>query len=574
MEYIPLNDNHIKYLEKNDEGDEESRERGEYTALNGLGSVVTEEGTGKKYLACIVDMMGRMRVLSQIVKEGTARWVGYSLCYIVLVLETLFFVWTYLKRVLYLAFLTLISPLIAVMYPIDKISDGRAQAFESWLKEYIFNLLIQPLHLLLYTILISAAFELAIVNVVYAVVAVGFMMPAEKLMRNFFGFNKAKTPGALGGAAGAALAFTGLQKVIGLGKHKGGNRANDKEGKDNTKIKFSNSEGVNAKGTVANSFLNNNGKTAGGNTGGAKEKGKEDNNKIRMAEPKAKAQEVATGTKVRYNLGTTGKQSDKGIVKKGAESKKQSAAKKRKINVVKAAAGRYKRTIGKRMANRIKKMRPIRALARGATGIAGAATLGMAGLALGIASGDASKAFQYTTAGVAGGYGAGKALGGSVADAMYVNPEKINDEMQMAYYGEDYKKIKFEESVQEMAHDDKNIDTIRKLTGLSYEESQAVLGSVGRRCYESGITNMDDIAAVYQMEQQGNSRDEAIAALKFNKYLPADLDKMGEEDRNDHIARWTREYEEAGYENPEQLAKTSMELAEKINKIKSQLKKA
>ena len=541
--------------------------------LNGFGSVIKEEGSDKEYLACIVDMMGRMRVLSQIVKEGTARWVGYSLCYIVLVLETLFFVWTYLKRVLYLAFLTLIAPLIAVMYPIDKMHDGKAQAFDAWLKEYIFNLLIQPLHLLLYTILISAAFDLAITNVVYAVVAVGFMMPAEKMMRNFFGFNKAKTPGALGGAAGAALAYGGLQKVMSLGKSAGRNQAKDKEGKDNTKIKFSNSEGVNAKGTVANSFLNNNSKAAGGNTGGAKGKGEKETSKIKTAEPQAKP-EVATGTKVGYNLGKSGEQTKKGIAKNRVESNQQSGVKKRKINVVKAAAGRYKRIIGKRMANRIKKMRPIRALARGATGIAGAATFGMAGLALGIASGDASKAFQYTTAGVTGGYGAGKALGGSVADAMYVNPEKIKDEMEMAYYGEDYKKIKFEESVQEMAHDDKNIDTIRKLTGLSYDESQAVLGSVGRRCYESGITNMDDIAAVYQMEQQGNTRDEAIAALKFNKYLPADLDKMGEEDRNDHIDRWTREYEEAGYENPRKLALASMGLAEKINKIKSQMKKA
>ena len=41
-------------------------------------------------------------------------------------------------------------------------------------------------------------------NILYVVVALGFMIPAEKLLRKFFGFNKADTPGLLAGPAGAA----------------------------------------------------------------------------------------------------------------------------------------------------------------------------------------------------------------------------------------------------------------------------------------------------------------------------------------------------------------------------------
>ena len=40
-----------------------------------------------------------------------------------------------------MAFLTIIAPLVALTYPIDKINDGKAQAFNMWFKEYIFNLL-------------------------------------------------------------------------------------------------------------------------------------------------------------------------------------------------------------------------------------------------------------------------------------------------------------------------------------------------------------------------------------------------------------------------------------------------
>ena len=96
---------------------------------------------------------------------------------------------------------------------IDKISDGKAQAFNMWLKEYIGNLLIQPVHLLLYMILISMAFDLTSQNIVYTLVAMGFLMPAEKLIRSMFGLDKAKTPGFLGGATGAALAMNTMQSL-------------------------------------------------------------------------------------------------------------------------------------------------------------------------------------------------------------------------------------------------------------------------------------------------------------------------------------------------------------------------
>ncbi len=66
-----------------------------------------------------------------------------------------------------MAFLTIIAPLVAITYPIDKINDGKAQAFDMWLKEYIFNLLIQPLHLLLYIILINSAMTFASKNIFY-----------------------------------------------------------------------------------------------------------------------------------------------------------------------------------------------------------------------------------------------------------------------------------------------------------------------------------------------------------------------------------------------------------------------
>ena len=139
---------------------------------------------------------------------------GYAIIYIVLILYTVIFSFTYLRRVVYMAFLTIIAPLVAITYPIDKINDGKAQAFDMWLKEYIFNLLIQPLHLLLYIILINSAMAFASKNIFYVVLALGFFVPAEKLLRRFFGFEKAQTPGIFAGAAGSAVMMQGLNKLM------------------------------------------------------------------------------------------------------------------------------------------------------------------------------------------------------------------------------------------------------------------------------------------------------------------------------------------------------------------------
>lgn len=122
-----------------------------------------------------------------------------------------------------MAFLTLIAPVIALTYPIDKAGDGKAQAFNLWIKEFAFNALLQPLHLFLYTVLLGSATELASINPLYAVVCLGFIMAAEKLLKKMFGFDKAGagTVGSLAGAVGlSALANKGLGMLRGKGQRR------------------------------------------------------------------------------------------------------------------------------------------------------------------------------------------------------------------------------------------------------------------------------------------------------------------------------------------------------------------
>ena len=138
---------------------------------------------------------------------------GYTIMYLALVILTGMFTIQYLKRVVYMAFLTMIAPLIALTYPMDKIKDGKAQAFSFWLREYIFNCLIQPVHLLLYLVLIDSAMGFAETNILYAIVALAFMVPAEKIIKEMFGLKSSSPSSTLGAAAGGAFMMSMLNKI-------------------------------------------------------------------------------------------------------------------------------------------------------------------------------------------------------------------------------------------------------------------------------------------------------------------------------------------------------------------------
>lgn len=121
-----------------------------------------------------------------------------------------------------MAFFTMIAPLVALTYPIDKVKDGKAQAFDMWFKEYTMNAIIQPIHLILYSVFIGSAIDLAVSNPLYAIVAMAFLTSAEKFVKQMFGLDKAKTPAGLAAMAGGALAMKGIGNVVGKLSGKGG----------------------------------------------------------------------------------------------------------------------------------------------------------------------------------------------------------------------------------------------------------------------------------------------------------------------------------------------------------------
>lgn len=241
--------------------------------LRDAGVIVPETGgSGGELFVWPSNMMGKARIELQLEPKNIPedeilmRQFGYTVIYLALVMYTVLFLFRYLKRLMMLAFLTIIAPLMAMTYPLDKIKDGSAQGFNTWLKEYIYNLLIQPVHLVIYTVLVGTALDLVMDNLIYGLVALGFILQAEKLLRKFFGFDKASTV-AGGSALGGALAMQGINA---LGKMLGRGGKNQKGGKEDNK-KLPSSNRTADKNKNSDDLFGNNGGAAleGGNDNGS-----------------------------------------------------------------------------------------------------------------------------------------------------------------------------------------------------------------------------------------------------------------------------------------------------------------
>lgn len=150
----------------------------------------------------ITNFMGLARFQAQ--ENSLTNQLGYVIIYIAFITLTFKFTFIYFKRMLKMAILTLVAPLVAMMYPLDKKGGGKARGFDFWLKEYIYTALLQPVHLLLYNLLIGTAVQISVKNPIYAIIALFFMANAEKMFKKIFGF----------GRAGKGME-NGLEKTIG-----------------------------------------------------------------------------------------------------------------------------------------------------------------------------------------------------------------------------------------------------------------------------------------------------------------------------------------------------------------------
>lgn len=458
---------------------------------------------------------------------------GYTLIYIVLIFYTVIFTWKYLMRLIYLAFLTMIAPLVAVTYPIDKIADGKAQAFTVWFREYVFNVLLQPMHMILYTILITSVSDFAEKNIIYACVAIGFLLPAEKLIKTMFGFNKAEGGGLSAAITGGALfgAMSGGVKSVfsQLPGGKGGSGGTGGSGgigasKDTGKLHYSRQADKNApKGLSA--FTQNNGSGIGSGSGtGNISIGAKGGNAGSIAS-KANMKSGVNGSK----SGTIGSGINKAI-------KNNFGKPDGKITVGSATKGagrlglrglkfggrviRGATTMGGRLVG--KAIKPTLTVAGGLTG----ATIGVAA---GLASDDYSNIAKYGAVGA----GAGALAGGKTSDvAKYAVNELPGkganfvrdtvDDFQKGYYGKEKYAEKLQEKENKRADKEwKNDEDVLRRFQREYGEKYKEKMDEALELRKSGITEQEDIESAISLmdKNKGLTPEQAANIMQFSKGL-------------------------------------------------------
>lgn len=110
----------------------------------------------------------------------------WSMIYWVLLFQEIKFFWLYIKRFLMVGLLITVSPLIIITYPIDKAGDGKAQVFASWIKEFLVNVLIQPLHALIYMIFVLTANALAVESPLVGIMLLLALGSVERMVKIVF----------------------------------------------------------------------------------------------------------------------------------------------------------------------------------------------------------------------------------------------------------------------------------------------------------------------------------------------------------------------------------------------------
>ena len=140
----------------------------------------------------------------------TIGWAN-AVAFCVLMFITMMFFLLYLKRMLNAAFLIIIAPLITITYSIDKIGDGKSQALNSWLKEFAYNILIQPFHCITYLAIGSIGAKLmagskpgeegGIAKILIGMYFLSFIITSEGIVKKIFGIEANNIGTAVGEAA-------------------------------------------------------------------------------------------------------------------------------------------------------------------------------------------------------------------------------------------------------------------------------------------------------------------------------------------------------------------------------------
>lgn len=166
-------------------------------------------------------------------------WLVYAICFSVMVMQVLMLLIIYFKRLLIIVFLIVCFPFVTISYAIDKLGDGKSQAFGNWYKEFALNVFTNSFHAIIYVIGMAFITELGRAagrNWLLMIILLSFVSKGDEMLRGLFNLGKGgggdtvksigktmlKAKGAataIEGAAGAANAMFGKDSKFAQAKN-------------------------------------------------------------------------------------------------------------------------------------------------------------------------------------------------------------------------------------------------------------------------------------------------------------------------------------------------------------------
>lgn len=522
--------------------------------------------------------------------QGGTLKIGYSILYIALTVYTVYFAFVYLKRLLMLAFFTMIAPLVALTYPLDKIRDGKAQAFNYWFKEYMFYALLQPMHMLLYTVFVSSALSVAANNLLYAIVALAFIVPAEKIVKQMFGI-KGNTESTLGGFAGGALAsqaFNMLRKGPPQPKKGGGDGPKGEKG-----IRLDNPNKPNAMDTLAGDAMENGvenaaqtataagiGAAAGAasaNATGNENNEETDSNGVHVSDDGVidgvQFREVPDNEQQGNGLENPEMQSGENPAMPENGQQNQNAdnnnSEENPFAAIRAKANSAKGNLGSAINSRVQSAGGWSGIAKGVgkTGakLAGRAammtTMGALGLGVGIVGGDMSDTLKGLGAGLTAGYATGGRLNSAVGNTIVGNNAAgrfLDDAIRGT--GPERKRNDYIRSY--MSNQENRNRLIEKNPSIKKSELDAQLRQRAELSYDSGVTDAKMLDRAVKLQKQLDAK---------NPRGVGNAERHGA-NYNKTVAtmQLASKYSDSTFENDEKIAKAQNRLASKLERNMSE----
>lgn len=522
--------------------------------------------------------------------QGGTLKIGYSILYIALTVYTVYFAFVYLKRLLMLAFFTMIAPLVALTYPLDKIRDGKAQAFNYWFKEYMFYALLQPMHMLLYTVFVSSALSVAANNLLYAIVALAFIVPAEKIVKQMFGI-KGNTESTLGGFAGGALAsqaFNMLRKGPPQPKKGGGDGPKGEKG-----IRLDNPNKPNAMDTLAGDAMENGvenaaqtataagiGAAAGAasaNATGNENNEETDSNGVHVSDDGVidgvQFREVPDNEQQGNGMENPEMQSGENPAMPENGQQNQNAdnnnSEEDPFAAIRAKANSAKGNLGSAINSRVQSAGGWSGIAKGVgkTGakLAGRAammtTMGALGLGVGIVGGDMSDTLKGLGAGLTAGYATGGRLNSAVGNTLTGNNAAgrfLDDAIRGT--GPERKRNDYIRSY--MSNQENRNRLIEKNPSIKKSELDAQLRQRAELSYDSGVTDAKMLDRAVKLQKQLDAK---------NPRGVGNAERHGANyDKTVATMQLASKYSDSTFENDEKIAKAQNRLASKLERNMSE----